>query len=139
MSEIAVNPPMAPRGRSRLGVVAGSSLAGTLAGTLLVQASNRSVPLVSDAVLTGKGNADLIDVLASIDTAMARAALVRSSWASRRMFYTALPGWKRRPVASGPTSTVSKPIWSTSRATERLASGSSPAIGSARRSLLPLG
>jgi hypothetical protein len=49
----------------------------TLAGMLLVKAGNRSVPLVSDAVLTGTGDAELIDVLASIETADARAALAR--------------------------------------------------------------
>ena len=48
-----------------------------LAGTLLVKAGNRSVPLVTDAVLTGKGAAELVDVLASINTADARAALER--------------------------------------------------------------
>jgi len=47
----------------------------TLAGMLLVKAGNRSVPLVTDAVLTGKGTAELVDVLASINTADARAAL----------------------------------------------------------------
>lgn len=56
---------------------AGSETERTLAGMLLVKAGNRSVPVVSDAVLTGKGTADLVDVLASIDTADARAALVR--------------------------------------------------------------
>jgi hypothetical protein len=49
----------------------------TLAAMLLVKAGNRSVPLVSDAVLTGAGDAELIDVLASIDTTDARAALAR--------------------------------------------------------------
>ena len=48
----------------------------TLAGMLLVKAGNRSVPMVADAVLTGRGAAELVDVLASIDTADARAALV---------------------------------------------------------------
>ena len=49
----------------------------TLAGMLLIKAGDRSVPLVSEAVVTGKGDAELIDVLASIDTSEARAALVR--------------------------------------------------------------
>jgi hypothetical protein len=49
----------------------------TLAGMLLVRTGDRSVPLVADAVLTGRGDTDLVDVLASIDTAEARAALVR--------------------------------------------------------------
>ena len=54
-----------------------------LAGTLLVKAGNRSVPLVTDAVLTGKGDAELVDVLASINTADARAGLERLAQAPR--------------------------------------------------------
>ena len=56
-------------------VTTGSETDRTLAGMLLVKAGNRSVPVVTDAVLTGKGAADLVDVLASINTADARAAL----------------------------------------------------------------
>ena len=56
-------------------VTTGSETDRTLAAMLLVKAGNRSVPVVTDAVLTGKGAADLVDVLASINTADARAAL----------------------------------------------------------------
>jgi hypothetical protein len=58
-------------------VTTGSETDRTLAGMLLVKAGNRSVPVVTDAVLTGKGVDDLVDVLASINTADARAALER--------------------------------------------------------------
>lgn len=58
-------------------VTTGSETERTLAGMLLVKAGNRSVTVVADAVLTGKGAADLVDVLASINTPDARAALVR--------------------------------------------------------------
>jgi len=57
-------------------VTTGSETDRTLAGMLLVKAGNRSVPVVADAVLTGKGDADLVDVLARINTPDARAALV---------------------------------------------------------------
>lgn len=57
-------------------VTTGNETERTLAGMLLVKAGNRSVTVVSDAVLTGKGATDLIDVLASINTTDARAALV---------------------------------------------------------------
>jgi hypothetical protein len=53
----------------------------TLAEMLLVRAGDRSVPLVADAVLSGRGDADLVDVLASIDTTDARAALARMAQA----------------------------------------------------------
>jgi hypothetical protein len=58
-------------------VTTGSESDRALAGMLLVKAGNRSVPVVTDAVLTGKGVDDLVDVLASINTAAARAALER--------------------------------------------------------------
>lgn len=57
-------------------VTTGNDTERTLAGMLLVKAGNRSVTIVSDAILTGNGTADLVDVLASINTADARAALV---------------------------------------------------------------
>ena len=58
-------------------VTAGGETERTLAGMLLVKAGDRSVPVVTEAVLAGRAPADLVDVLASINTADARAALVR--------------------------------------------------------------
>lgn len=52
-----------------------------LAGMLLVRAGDRSVPLVSEAIRTGRAPAGLVDVLASIDSDDARAALRRLSQA----------------------------------------------------------
>ena len=52
-----------------------------LAGMLLVQAGDRSVPVVAEAILAGRGSADLVDVLASIGSDDAREALVRVSQA----------------------------------------------------------
>lgn len=46
-----------------------------LAGTLLVRAGDRSVPLVAEPLLAGRAGPALVDVLASIDTPRARAAL----------------------------------------------------------------
>jgi hypothetical protein len=46
-----------------------------LAGMLLVRAGDRSVPLVTDAIFAGAGSPTLVDVLASIGTDTARAAL----------------------------------------------------------------
>ena len=51
----------------------------TLAGMLLVQAGDRSVPVVTNAILAGPAPADLVDVLASIGTDDAREALHRVS------------------------------------------------------------
>lgn len=51
----------------------------TLAGMLLVRAGDRSVPVVTDAILSGHGSTALIDVLASIGSEAARDALVRVS------------------------------------------------------------
>jgi hypothetical protein len=52
-----------------------------LAGMLLVQAGDRSVPVIAEAILAGSGSADLVDVLASIGSDDAREALVRVSQA----------------------------------------------------------
>jgi hypothetical protein len=60
-------------------VTSGGENERTLAGMLLVQAGDRSVPVVADAILAGPGPADLVDVLASIGTDEARAALLRVS------------------------------------------------------------
>ncbi|MGD9525850.1 hypothetical protein [Pseudonocardia sp.] len=46
-----------------------------LACILLVKAGDRSVPLVTEALLAGRGGPDLVDVLASIGSPRARAAL----------------------------------------------------------------
>lgn len=54
----------------------------TLAGMLLVQAGDRSVPVLTGAILAGRAPVDLVDVLASIGTAEARAALLGVSQAA---------------------------------------------------------
>jgi hypothetical protein len=51
----------------------------TLAGMLLVQAGDRSVPVVTEAILTGPAAVELVQVLASIGTRGARDALGRVS------------------------------------------------------------
>jgi hypothetical protein len=60
-------------------VTTGDETERTLAGMLLVRAGDRSVPVVTDAILTGPAPADLVDVLVSIGTDDARAALLRVS------------------------------------------------------------
>jgi len=54
----------------------------TVAGMLLVRAGDRSVPVVAEAILSGRGSTALIDVLASIGSEAARDALVRVSRAA---------------------------------------------------------
>ena len=54
----------------------------TLAGMLLVRAGDRSVPVVTEAILSGRESIALIDVLASIGSEAARDALVRVSRAA---------------------------------------------------------
>jgi len=54
----------------------------TLAGMLLVRAGDRSVPVVTEAILSGRGSPALIEVLASIGSEAARDALVRVSRAA---------------------------------------------------------
>lgn len=63
-------------------VTTGGETERTLAGMLLVKAGDRSVPVVTDAIMAGPECADLVDVLVSIGTDDARAALVRVSQAS---------------------------------------------------------
>lgn len=46
-----------------------------IACTLLVKAGDRSVPLVTEALLAGRGGPELVDVLASIGSSRARTAL----------------------------------------------------------------
>ncbi len=48
-----------------------------LAGMLLVRAGDRSVPVVAEALRGGTGSTGLVDVLASIGSDAARAALAR--------------------------------------------------------------
>jgi hypothetical protein len=62
-------------------VTTGGETERTLAGMLLVKAGDRSVPVVTDAIMTGPEPADLVDVLVSIGTDDARAALLRVSQA----------------------------------------------------------
>jgi hypothetical protein len=47
----------------------------TLAGMALVQAGDRSVPLVLDAIASGSDPVELVDVISSIGTSAARKAL----------------------------------------------------------------
>jgi hypothetical protein len=47
-----------------------------------VRAGDRSVPVVTEAILSGRGSPELIDVLASIGSEAARDALVRVSRAA---------------------------------------------------------
>ena len=49
----------------------------TLAGMLLVQAGNRSVPILTEEILAEPGSPELVAVLASIGTPAAREALAR--------------------------------------------------------------
>lgn len=55
----------------------------TLAGILLTRAGDRSVPLIRDALAAGTDPADLVDILASIGTDAARAALETAAGSSR--------------------------------------------------------
>jgi hypothetical protein len=52
-----------------------------LAGMLLVRAGDRSVPLITEAILAGSSSPALVEVLASIGTETARAALERATQA----------------------------------------------------------
>ncbi len=54
-----------------------------LAGILLTRAGDRSVPLIADALAAGANPRDLVDVLASIGTDSARAALVAATRSAR--------------------------------------------------------
>lgn len=49
----------------------------SLAGMMLVQAGDRSVPVLVEAIMAGSGSAALVTVLASIGTDGARNALAR--------------------------------------------------------------
>jgi hypothetical protein len=49
----------------------------TLAGMMLVQAGDRSVPVLVEAIMAGPGSAALVTVLGSIGTDAARDALAR--------------------------------------------------------------
>jgi hypothetical protein len=64
-------------GRSLLTAVAtGGENEKTLAGMFLVQAGDRSVPLLTSAILAGGTDRALVDALASIGSEQARDALV---------------------------------------------------------------
>ena len=58
-------------------VTTGGETERMLAGMLLVRAGDRSVPVVTEAIVTGRGSAGLVDVLASIGTDDAREGLLR--------------------------------------------------------------
>jgi len=67
-----------PAGNALVGaLVDGAESEQTLAGILLVNAGDRSVPLVREATSSGAGAPELVDVLASIGTDTARSALER--------------------------------------------------------------
>jgi hypothetical protein len=69
-------------GRSLVVAVAGGGEdEQTLAGILLVKAGDRSVPLITEAISAGATCPELVDVLASIGTETARAALDRATHA----------------------------------------------------------
>jgi hypothetical protein len=64
-------------GRTLLTAVAtGAENEKTLAGMFLVQAGDRSVPLLTEAILAGGNDRALLDALASIGSDQARTALV---------------------------------------------------------------
>jgi hypothetical protein len=66
-----------PAGRTLLAAVAtGGENEKTLAGMFLVQAGDRSVPLLTEAILAGGNDRALLDALASIGSDQARTALV---------------------------------------------------------------
>lgn len=67
-------------GRSLVGsAIAGDENEQTMARMLLVQAGDRSVPLVAGAIAAGSGGSQLVDVLASIGTDSARSALAEAA------------------------------------------------------------
>jgi len=72
----------AAAGRALTRAIADGEDERTLAGMLLVRAGDRSVPVVTEAILSGRGSTALIDVLASIGSQAARDALVRVSRAA---------------------------------------------------------
>jgi hypothetical protein len=62
-------------------LVGGTENEETLAGMLLVKAGDRSVPLITKVISTDAALPPLVDVLASIGTEPARAALERATHA----------------------------------------------------------
>lgn len=65
-----------PAGNTLVDAAGGGDETGRmLAATLLVKAGDRSVPLVTEALLAGRGDAGLVEVLASIGSPRARTAL----------------------------------------------------------------
>jgi hypothetical protein len=65
-------------------VVDGEEDEQTLAGMMLVKAGDRSVPLITDAISAGAPAPELVDVLASIGTDAARAALEQATQTAPR-------------------------------------------------------
>jgi hypothetical protein len=64
--------------------VTGLAAAGrALVGILLTRAGDRSVPLIRDALAAGADPADLVDILGSIGTEAAQAALGTAAGSSR--------------------------------------------------------
>ncbi len=75
-----------------------------VAGMLLVRAGDRSVALIEEALATPAGSPTLVDVLASIATAKARAALVRAAQAPRPEIAAAAAAALQTLDDLGPTS-----------------------------------
>ncbi len=71
-------------GRALVSAVTGSDPDDrALAGIMLTRAGDRSVPLIADAIAAGANPVDLMDVLASIGTDAARAALEAAARSTR--------------------------------------------------------
>jgi len=76
---------LAAAGRALLAAVTGPDPDDrVLAGILLTRAGGRSVPLISKALAVGTDPVDLADILASIGTDTARAALETAAGSPRR-------------------------------------------------------
>ncbi len=77
-------------GRALVSAVAGTDPDGrTLAGILLTRAGDRSVPLIQEALTSGNDPSELVNVLASIGSDSARAALVAATESARLKTATA--------------------------------------------------
>jgi hypothetical protein len=75
---------LTPAGRALVSAVAGPAADDrALAGILLTRAGDRSVPLISEALTTQADPTDLVNVLASIATPQARAALQTATLSTR--------------------------------------------------------
>jgi hypothetical protein len=78
-------------------VTTGGETERTLAGMLLVRAGDRSVRVVTNAILADSGPDELVDVLVSIGTDQARAALLEVAQAPP----AAVPSATRETAAEG--------------------------------------